>query len=147
MEKKIKQTWFFKQSPGEVWEYLTRPELIEQWLMKCNFKPIIGQKFQFTFTAKPEAKYHGVVDCEVLEIIPCSKLSYSWDGSTHDRSRKYTSVVVWTLTPKDNGTELQLQHDGFTVLEDILAHSNGWNSCLTKMEKLINEKINENSNS
>jgi uncharacterized protein YndB with AHSA1/START domain len=140
MGKKIKQTWFFKQPPSEVWEYLTKPELIEQWLMKTNFKPIKGYKFQFTFTAKPEAKYHGVVDCEVLEIIPCSKLSYSWNGSTQDKSRNYNSVVVWTLVSKNNGTELQLQHDGFEMLEDILIHSNGWNSCLTKMEKILNEK-------
>jgi len=139
MQKEIKQTWQFRQSPEEVWEYLTNPELIELWLMKTNFKPIKGHKFQFTFTAKPEAKYHGVVDCEVLEITPFSKLSYSWNGSTLDKSRNYNSVVEWTLLPKGNGTELQLSHDGFTVLEDILTHSNGWNSCLTKMENLINQ--------
>jgi uncharacterized protein YndB with AHSA1/START domain len=146
MQKEIRQTWFFQQQPDEVWEYLTKPELIEQWLMKTNFKPVIGAKFQFTFIAKPEAKYHGVVDCEVLEIIPYSKLSYSWDGSTFDKSRNYASVVIWTLVPKDNGTELTLQHDGFTMLEDILTHSTGWNSCLTKMEKLLNRSENENPN-
>jgi hypothetical protein len=27
---------------------------------------------------------------------------------------------IWTLVPKDNGTELQLQHNGFELLEDIL---------------------------
>jgi len=139
MQKEIKQTWHFNQLPQEVWEYLTKPELIEQWLMKTNFKPVKGYQFQFTFTAKPEAKYHGVVECEVLEIVPFSKLSYSWNGSTQDRSRKYNSIVTWTLVAKDNGTELQLSHDGFEVLEDILNHSNGWNSCLTKMEKLIKE--------
>jgi uncharacterized protein YndB with AHSA1/START domain len=139
MQREIKQSWQFRQSPEEVWEYLTRPELIEEWLMKTNFKPVKGQKFQFTFTPKPGAKYHGVVDCEVLEIIPCSRLSYSWNGSTFDENRNYHSVVEWTLVPKGNGTELQLSHDGFTVLEDILTHSNGWNSCLAKMENLINK--------
>ncbi len=139
MQKVIKQTWQFNTSPQEVWEYLTNPDLIELWLMKTNFKPVQGQKFQFTFTAKPEAPYHGVVDCEVLEIIPFSKLSYSWNGSTQDKSRHYNSIVVWTLTPKNNGTELQLQHDGFEVLQDILTHSNGWTSCLTKMENLLNQ--------
>jgi uncharacterized protein YndB with AHSA1/START domain len=146
MQKQIKQTWQFRQSPQEVWEYLTRPELIEQWLMKTNFKAVKGEKFQFTFTAKPGSNYHGVVECEVLEIIPNSKLSYSWNGSTHDKSRNYKSVVEWTLIPTENGTELQLNHDGFTVLEDILAHSTGWNSCLTKLEKLVNEKSNANTN-
>jgi len=77
MQKEIYQTWFFTQSPREVWEYLTKPELIELWLMKTDFKPVVGQKFQFTFTAKPGSKYDGVVNCVVLEIQPCSKLSYS----------------------------------------------------------------------
>lgn len=137
MEKKIAQTWFFKQPPHKVWEYLTKPELMEQWLMKTDFKPVKGQKFTFTFTAKPEAKYLGVVECEVLEIKPFSTLSYSWNGSTQDLSRKYNSVVVWTLTEKGNGTELHLNHEGFEVMEDILTHTSGWNSCVVKMEKLL----------
>lgn len=139
MQREIKQTWQFNQPPAEVWEYLTNPQLMEQWLMKTNFKPVKGQKFQFTFTAKPESMYLGIVECEVLEIIPFSKLSYSWNGSTLDKSRAYNSVVVWTLVPKEGGTELRLSHDGFIVFEDILTHSNGWNSCLTKMDKLINQ--------
>lgn len=40
MQEEIRQTWFFKQSPGEVWEYLTKPELIEQWLMKTPGREI-----------------------------------------------------------------------------------------------------------
>ena len=138
MQKEIKQTWFFSQSPSEVWEYLTKPELIEQWLMKSDFRPIAGHKFRFTFVSKPEGKYDNVVHCEVLEVKPFTRLSYSWNGSTQDKSRKYNSTVVWTLVQKANGTELQLQHDGFTVLEDILTHTSGWNSCVKKLEVQLN---------
>jgi uncharacterized protein YndB with AHSA1/START domain len=138
MQKEIKQTWFFDRSPSEVWNYLTKPELIEQWLMKSDFKPIAGHKFRFTFVSKPEGKYDGVVYCEVLEVKPFTRLSYSWNGSTQDKSRNYNSVVVWTLVPKANGTELQLQHNGFTMLEDILTHTNGWNSCVTKLSAQFN---------
>ena len=138
MQKEIQQTWFFKQSPQEVWEYLTKPELIEQWLMKSDFQPIEGHKFRFTFTAKPGSEYEGVVQCEVLEVTPFTRLSYTWDGGTLDKSRHFNSTVIWTLVPKDNGTELLLEHNGFTMLEDILNHTNGWNSCLKKFEELIN---------
>lgn len=138
MQKEIKQTWSFAQSPQEVWEYLTKPELIEQWLMKTDFQPITGRKFRFTFVSKPEGKYDGVVHCEVLEVKPFTKLSYSWNGSTQDKSRNYNSTVVWTLVPKANGTELQLQHNGFTMLEDILTHTSGWASCVKKLEVHIN---------
>jgi uncharacterized protein YndB with AHSA1/START domain len=139
MQKEIKKTWRFDQSPEEVWEYLTKPELIEQWLMKNNFKPTAGYKFQFTFVPKEGSKYAGIVDCEVLEVKPFTRLSYSWNGSTKDGDRTFNSTVVWTLVSKENGTELQLSHNGFTELEDILNHSNGWDSCLKKIEGLINE--------
>ena len=138
MQKGIIQNWFFQQQPREVWEYLTRPELIEQWLMKTDFQPIKGHKFSFTFTPKPNSKYEGIVQCEVLEVKPFTKLSYSWNGRTQDKSRNFNSTVVWTLNPKDGGTELRLQHSGFEVSEDILNHSSGWNICLKRFEEHIN---------
>lgn len=138
MRKEIKQSWRFKQSPEEVWEYLTKPELIGQWLMKNDFQPIVGHKFRFTFVPKLDSKYKGAVDCEVLEVRPFSKLSYSWKGAANDGSRTFNSIVVWTLLPNDSGTELQLLHDGFEILEDILAHTEGWKSCLKKLEDSIN---------
>ena len=138
MQNEIKQSWFFKQPPEVVWEYLTKPELIEQWLMKSDFQPIVGHKFRFTFVPKNESKYDGMVDCEVLEVKPVTKLSYSWNGSTKDRRRTFNSKVMWTLIPKDDGTELQLQHNGLTMLEDILTHTDGWKTCFKRFEELLN---------
>jgi uncharacterized protein YndB with AHSA1/START domain len=138
MEKEIKQTWFFRQSPSEVWEYLTRPELIEQWLMKSDFKPIPGHKFRFTFQPKPGSQYEGIVHSEVLEVLPFTRLSYTWNGRTQDKSRNFNSTIVWLLIPKDNGTELQLQHNGFEMMEDILIHTNGWKNCFTRLEEHLN---------
>ncbi len=137
MEKTINKKWYFDQSPAEVWNYLTKSDLIEEWLMKNNFKPILGHQFQFTFESKGN-QYLGVVNCKVLEIVPHSKLVYSWEGSTVEGDRKFSSVVEWRLIKINNGTELQLSHNGFTVLEDILAHSSGWDACLNKFTNLIN---------
>ncbi len=137
MQKEIKQTWHFNQSPREVWEYLTRPELIERWLMKSDFQPIVGHKFRFTHVPKSDSNYKGMMDCEVLEVKPFNKLSYSWNGTTKDGSRTFNSKVVWTLLPEDSGTELQLQHNGFSLLEDFTAHSTGWSNCLKRFEELL----------
>lgn len=138
MKQDIAQTWHFSQSPQEVWEYLTNPELIEQWLMKSDFKPIAGHKFQFSFVPKMNSPYDGILHCEVLHVNPFEKLSYSWNGSTKDKKRTFNSKVVWTLIPTDHGTELQLQHEGFTILEDILNHKDGWNICVKRLEDSIN---------
>lgn len=146
MQKEIKQTWQFNQSPREVWDYLTKPELIEQWLMKTDFQPIAGHKFCFSFTPKADSKYEGRVECEVLEIKPFTRLSYSWNGRTLDKSRSFHSVVTWTLVSKGKGTELFLQHDGLEVAEDILNHEGGWKSCLKRFDEQINTVKNETAN-
>jgi uncharacterized protein YndB with AHSA1/START domain len=137
MQKEILQKWYFQQSPSEVWEYLTNPELIEQWLMKTDFQPIVGHQFRFVHTPKNESKYDGILHCEVLEVNPFTKLSYSWNGNTKDGNSAFNSTVVWTLIPKENGTELQLQHAGFMLLEDFTSHNLGWNTCLRRFEALL----------
>lgn len=57
----------------------------------------------------------------------------------------FNSKVLWTLVPKDNGTELQLVHNGFVALEDFAGHENGWGTCLNQFEKLINTIKNDST--
>ena len=33
--------------PEKIWRALTQPHLIEEWLMKTDFKPITGHQFGF----------------------------------------------------------------------------------------------------
>ena len=100
MQKEIKHTFYFTQAPEEVWEYLTRPELMEQWLMPSDFQPIPGHHFRFT---NPNNTF---VICEVLEVKPFTNLSYVWKNDWSKTKTPYTSKVSWTLTPIENGTEL-----------------------------------------
>jgi hypothetical protein len=44
MKEVIKHIWHFSQSPKEIREYLTKPKLLEQWLVKTDFQPIAGHK-------------------------------------------------------------------------------------------------------
>ncbi len=73
MQKEIRQSWFFQQSPEIVWEYLTVPSLIEQWLGKTDFQPIQGHRFRFI---SPNG---NLANCEVLEVKQYSRLAYSWE--------------------------------------------------------------------
>ena len=132
MQKDIHQTWFFHQPPSEDWEYLTKSELIEQWLGQTDFQPIVGHKFRFT------SPYGNHSYCEVLEIRPFVKLSYSWQKNSAKDGLPFHSKIEWTLIPTENGTELQLVHDGFRALEDIVPHENGWNYCHKQIEELLN---------
>lgn len=137
MQKEINQTCHFTQSPKEVWEYLTRPELMEQWLAKSDFKPVAGHKFRFTNGCESDNGRPPYTFCEVLEIIPYRLLSFSWQKGENEKAITLDPVVTWTLTDKNGETELRLQHNGFTLSEDVAAHTNGWNNCVRLITELM----------
>ena len=51
MAARIHHQLFFPHPPQAVWEYLTNTQLMEQWLMPNDFKPVAGH--EFTFRIKP----------------------------------------------------------------------------------------------
>jgi uncharacterized protein YndB with AHSA1/START domain len=115
--------------PGVVWQALTDPEALSQWLMPIHdFAPVVGRRFQLR--AKPVPGWDGVVDCTVLEAAEPYRLSYSWQGSRMRRS----TTVVWTLTALgEGGTRLRLEHQGFEGLGGLLLafmHQGGWKKFL-----------------
>lgn len=149
MTKSIQHRFFFPQSPEIVWEYLTKAELISQWLMENDFEPIVGYDFQFKTKPMPNLDFDGIVYCKVLEIIPLKKLSYSWKGGPGVGKITLDSIVVWTLHPKDNGTALQLVHSGFREIENFTMFSlmtDGWLSNIQKIAALINKATNDTTN-
>ena len=86
--------------PEKIWRALTQPHLIEEWLMKSDFKPDLNHRFNF------RADW-GAVDCQVLEVEPHRTLSYTWNAMGLE------SVVTWTLTPTSTGTHLRMEQSGF----------------------------------
>ena len=87
--------------PEKIWRALTQAPLIEEWLMKNDFEPIVGHRFNFR--AAPIHGWNGVTDCEVLEIIPCQRLVYTWNASGDQAPDGLKTIVTWTLKPA--GTE------------------------------------------
>jgi len=139
MNRTIKHSFFYSHTPEVVWEYLTNAELISQWLMPNDFQPIVGHDFTFRIKPIPEFEFDGILYCKVLEMILYEKLSYSWKGGPGNGKINLDSVVVWTLTEKDNGTELLLVHSG--LMENISiynAMTKGWIENMTKIAELIN---------
>ena len=115
MSKSIQHTLFYPQKPELVWEYLTTPALLAQWLMPTDFEPILGHEFTFRTGPLPKFDFDGIVYCRVLEILAPKKLVYSWKGGPGDGQITMDSIVTWTLVEKDQGTELNLEHSGFNL--------------------------------
>ena len=64
--------------PEKIWRALTQPQLIEEWLMKNDFKPAVGHRFNL------RGDWGGVLDCEVLAVEPNRTLSYTWNFAHDD---------------------------------------------------------------
>jgi uncharacterized protein YndB with AHSA1/START domain len=86
--------------PEKIWRALTEPHLIEEWLMKNDFKPAVGHGF----TLRAD---WGAVECRVAAVEPNKVLSYTWAAYGLE------SVVTWTLTPTSTGTHLRMEQMGF----------------------------------
>jgi uncharacterized protein YndB with AHSA1/START domain len=148
MQTEIKHTWFFNQSPNEVWEYLTKAELMAQWLMPNNFEPVVGHDFEFRTNPIPSLELDGVMYCKVLEIIPSKKLIYSWKAGPEKGTVTLDTIVEWTLETKNKGTELRLTHSGFKEenISIFTGMTDGWNKNIQKMLNLLNKNNNVNTN-
>jgi uncharacterized protein YndB with AHSA1/START domain len=141
MSKNIHHTLFYPQKPDLVWEYLTTPALMAQWLMPTDFEPVLGHEFTFRTGPLPKFEFDGIVYCRVLEIHPPKKLVYSWKLGPGDGQVTMDSIVTWTLTEKNDGTELTLEHSGFKVLTnlDIFNGMNvGWLQNIKKIADRLN---------
>lgn len=112
--------------PEKVWRALTEQPLIDDWLMKSDFQPKVGHRFQL------KADW-GTVDCEVLEVEPRQSLAYSWDAYS------LKSVVRWTLAATATGTRLTMEQTGFQAEQDQFYQGAqaGWPAFLDGMEKVL----------
>jgi uncharacterized protein YndB with AHSA1/START domain len=118
--------------PAEkIWRALTQGPLIEEWLMKNDFEPKVGHKFNFR--SEPVKGWDGVINAEVLVLEPHSRLAYSW------ATMGSTSTVTWTLTPTKGGTHLRMEQTGFRSEQDAnyKGANYGWQKFIGKMEQVV----------
>jgi uncharacterized protein YndB with AHSA1/START domain len=116
----------FPFPPEKIWRALTQPHLIQEWLMKNDFTPVIGHRFNLSAD-------WGAVDCQVLAIEPNKSLSYSWGAYGLE------SVVTWTLTPTSAGTRLRMEQLGFRPDQQqaYQGAKYGWQRFFTTLEQLL----------
>jgi uncharacterized protein YndB with AHSA1/START domain len=117
--------------PEKLWRALTQPHLIEEWLMKNDFKPATGHQFKLRMDAQPG--WDGVIDCRVLVVEPNKTLSYTWG------TLGLETVVTFTLTPTAAGTHLRMEQAGFPSdrPQNYNGAKYGWQQFLGKLEQVL----------
>ena len=116
----------FPHPPENIWRALTQGELLADWLMNNDFRPIPGHRFKFTAD-------WGAVECQVLTVEPHHTLAYSWGA------RGLGSIVTWTLTATSAGTHLRMEQAGFRADQDRAYHGArmGWPKFLAELERVV----------
>jgi uncharacterized protein YndB with AHSA1/START domain len=112
--------------PEKVWRALTQQHLIEDWLMKNDFEPVVDHRFSLS------AEW-GAVEGQVLAVEPNKSLSYTWAGLGLE------SVVTWTLTPSGTGTHLRMEQTGFRPDQQQAYYGAraGWPRFLARLEQVL----------
>jgi uncharacterized protein YndB with AHSA1/START domain len=112
--------------PEKIWRALTEPHLIEEWLMKNDFKPVADHRFNLRGD-------WGTVDCQVRAIEPNKMLSYTWDALG------LKSIVTWTLTPTSGGTHLRMEQSGFRQDQQqaYQGAKYGWQRFFATLERVL----------
>lgn len=112
--------------PEKVWRALTQGHLIEEWLMKNDFEPVVDHRFKLSAD-------WGAVDCKVLAVEPNKMLSYTWAAYGLE------SVVTWTLTPTSKGTQLRMEQAGFRPDQEqaFQGAKGGWQKFFAALEQVL----------
>jgi uncharacterized protein YndB with AHSA1/START domain len=133
-------------APETIWKTLTTGELIDRWLMKSSgFEPVAGTRFALQTT--PAGAWDGVIHCEVLEVIPNERLSYSWrsgDDANVGYGSRLDTVVTWTLARVAGGTMLRVVHSGFVLPRNATSFRNlseGWKEVVGKIGAMSDQAV------
>jgi uncharacterized protein YndB with AHSA1/START domain len=125
-----------RHPPEQVWRALTQGALIAEWLMETDFQATVGYRFRFRGT--PQPNWDGIVEGEVLEVVPHKRLSYTWNASGENGTDLRT-VVTWTLTPTNGGTHVRMEQTGFRPENEhgYRGASYGWQQLIASLERVL----------
>ncbi len=125
---------------SEVWDALTNPQKLEEWMLMANtFEPVLGKKF--TFKAEGMENWDGYFHCQIKELEINKKLVYTWNSQMINAE----TLVTIIISESDGKTELKLIHTGWEKLPEearkqmIEGHTKGWELRLSeKLKSLFN---------
>jgi uncharacterized protein YndB with AHSA1/START domain len=124
-----------------MWKAITDRDEMKQWYFDLKeFRAEPG--FRFSFTGGPADRQYLHL-CEVIDVEPNKKLSYTWKYDGYDGESK----VIFELFPEGKKTRLKLTHEGletFPANQPDFARKNfeeGWTGIVgTSLKEYIAKK-------
>jgi len=125
---------------SKVWEGLTKPEMIKQYLH--GTEAISDWRVGSSLVFKGTWKGKSYSDKGVILKMEKEKLfQYSWLSSMsglEDRPENY-SIITYNLRPVDGGTELSLTQENVANEEARKNSEKNWSDVLNVLKNLIEE--------
>jgi uncharacterized protein YndB with AHSA1/START domain len=103
-ERAVRLEAIYPHPIERVWQALTSPEALREWLLPTTFQPVLGHRFRLT-QRRPGGKRERV-HCEVVELDAPRRVAYTWRAEDEDAP----SLVSWTLEAVEDGTRILLEH-------------------------------------
>ena len=117
----------------KVWTAISNKDEMKKWYFNlAAFKAEVGFKFQFSGGPSDDVQYLHL--CEVTEVIPEKKLTYSWKYDGYEG----ISHVTFELSAVGDQTKLVLTHKGLESFPKSNPHFGrhnfveGWNHIIGK---------------
>jgi uncharacterized protein YndB with AHSA1/START domain len=134
----VEKSIFINARPAKVWEALTNPEMVKQYLFGTEMSADWRVGGKVTYRGEWEGKKYEDGGT-ILELVPEKILKSTYWSSmsgTEDKPENYV-VVTYSLEKKDAGTQLTITQDN-NKTEEGKEHSGGnWEWVLGKMKALI----------
>lgn len=128
-----------------VFDAWTKKEHLRKWmgptpqinlaLADVDFKE--GGIYRFGFDEKECSDSTSYVHGEYLEIIPPSKLVFTWIWEAPLEEANIETLVTVKFSETEKGTKVVLIHQRFMNEDSCERHRSGWNGTLDKMEKFL----------
>ncbi len=149
MDKNIvKITKILAASIDKVWDALTNPDSIKQWLSPEGMtNPEVTNEFRVGGIYRivmeghnmPDPAHNGrmAVGGTYLEIEKPNKLVYTWLWENAPAETHTTRITILLKELGDIQTEMTLVHSGFADENMRQEHSSGWNSTFNKLDHFL----------
>jgi uncharacterized protein YndB with AHSA1/START domain len=133
----LRLTRLIQADPATVFEAWTEPEMLNQWSapegmdIEAEVDLVVGGRYRIRMKGPDGTLFNAVG--EYREIDPPNRLSYTWKWEEKGNDH-YDTLVTVEFHDRDGATEVVLIHELFPDSEIAGKHSEGWTSCLNRLE-------------
>jgi uncharacterized protein YndB with AHSA1/START domain len=123
---------------NKVWQALTDPALIKQWLFGTDTKSDWKKGSRITYSGEWEGKHYEDKG-EIIDIVPERLLHTTYFSSMsgkEDRPENYANVM-YEITPQNGGSLLSISNDNIDDEKTQQHVKENWTMVLETMKKLL----------